>query len=108
MGQAANTGVQALAVSLRGMTLGDLRSGRESMLVTKEMLLGTFNGAFTGVTGGIAMFIFAIMVKSPGAVRLGFIVFLAITISCLSSRVVGPVTPRVPEKLGSRPRPAAS
>src|SRR6266705_48497 len=29
IGQAANTGVQALAVSLRGMTLGDLRSGRE-------------------------------------------------------------------------------
>jgi len=51
------------------------------MLVTKEMLLGAFNGAFTGVTGGIAMFIFAIMVKSPVAVMLGIIVFLAITIS---------------------------
>ena len=25
----------------------------------EEMLLGSFNGAFTGVTGGIAMFVFA-------------------------------------------------
>ena len=30
IGQAANTGVQALAVSLRGMTLGDLRSGQRN------------------------------------------------------------------------------
>src|SRR5260370_10724391 len=83
IGQAANTGVQALSVSLRGITLGDLRSGRESLLVVKEMLLGAFNAAFTGVTGGIAMFIFANMVKSPEAGMLGIIVVLAITISCL-------------------------
>src|SRR5260370_12980251 len=89
IGQAANTGVQALSVSLRGITLGDLRSGRESLLVVKEMLLGTFNGALTGVTGGIAMFIFATMIKSPAAVMLGFVVFLATTISCLISGVAG-------------------
>src|SRR5437016_1841814 len=98
IGQAANTGVQALAVSLRGMTLGDLTSGRERMLVTKEMLLGAFNGAFTGVTGGIAMFVFATMVKSPVAVMLGVIVFLATTISCLISGVVGAVVPLVLKK----------
>jgi magnesium transporter len=108
IGQAANTGVQALAVSLRGMTLGDLRSGRESMLVTKEMLLGTFNGAFTGVTGGIAMFIFATMVKSPVAVMLGIIVFLAITISCLISGVVGAMVPLVLKKFGADPATASS
>jgi len=108
IGQAANTGVQALAVSLRGMTLGDLRSGRESMLVTKEMLLGTFNGAFTGVTGGIAMFVFAIMVKSPVAVMLGVIVFLAITISCLISGVVGAMVPLILKKFGADPATASS
>jgi magnesium transporter len=108
IGQAANTGVQALAVSLRGMTLGDLRSGRESMLVTKEMLLGAFNGAFTGVTGGIAMFVFATMVKSPVAVMLGIIVFLAITISCLISGVVGAMVPLVLKKFGADPATASS
>jgi len=108
IGQAANTGVQALAVSLRGMTLGDLRSGRESMLVTKEMLLGAFNGAFTGVTGGIAMFVFATMVKSPVAVMLGVIVFLATTISCLISGVVGAMVPLVLKKFGADPATASS
>jgi len=36
------------------------------MLVTKEMLLGAFNGAFTGVTGGIAMFILCHHGKESG------------------------------------------
>ena len=108
IGQAANTGVQALAVSLRGMTLGDLRSGRESMLVIKEMLLGTFNGALTGVTGGIAMFVFATMVKSPVAMMLGVIVFLATTISCFFSGVVGAMVPLVLKKFGADPATASS
>jgi magnesium transporter len=108
IGQAANTGVQALSVSLRGITLGDLRSGRESLLLIKEMLLGTFNGALTGVTGGIAMFIFATMIKSPVAVMLGFIVFLATTISCLISGVAGAMVPLVLKKLGTDPAMASS
>jgi magnesium transporter len=108
IGQAANTGVQALSVSLRGMTLGDLRTGRERMLLIKEMLLGTFNGALTGVTGGIAMFIFATMVKSPAAVMLGAVVFLATTISCLISGVAGAMVPLVLKKLGADPAMASS
>jgi magnesium transporter len=108
IGQAANTGVQALSVSLRGMTLGDLRSGRERMLLIKEMLLGTFNGALTGVTGGIAMFIFASIVKSPAAVMLGVVVFLATTISCLISGVAGAMVPLVLKKLGADPAMASS
>ena len=101
-------GVQALSVSLRGMTLGDLRSGKESLLLIKELLLGTFNGALTGITGGIAMFIFATIVKSPAAVMLGVVVFLAITISCLISGVVGAMVPLVLKKLGADPAMASS
>jgi magnesium transporter len=108
IGQAANTGVQALSVSLRGMTLGDLRSGRERVLVIKELLLGTFNGALTGITGGIAMFIFATMVKSPAAVMLGVVVFLATTISCLISGVAGAMVPLALKKLGADPAMASS
>src|SRR6266403_1637176 len=108
IGQAANTGVQALAVCLRGMTLGDLRSGRERMLLIKEMSLGTVNGALTGVTGGIAMFIFASMVKSPLALTLGLVVFLAITISCCFSGVAGAMVPLALKKFGADPATASS
>jgi magnesium transporter len=108
IGQAANTGVQALAVCLRGMTLGDLRSGRGRMLLTKEMLLGTLNGALTGVTGGVAMFIFATMVKSPLALMLSFVVFLAITISCCFSGVAGAIVPLALRRFGADPATASS
>jgi magnesium transporter len=108
IGQAANTGVQALAVCLRGMTLGDLRSGRERMLLIKEMLLGTFNGLLTGVTGGIAMFIFATMVKSPTALMLSVVVFLAITISYCLSGVAGAMVPLALRKFGADPATASS
>src|SRR6266496_2454072 len=103
IGQAANTGAQALAVCLREMTLGDLRSGRARMLLIKEMLLGTLNGALTGVTGGIAMFIFATMVKSPLALTLGLVVFLAITISCCFSGVAGAMVPLALKRFGADP-----
>jgi magnesium transporter len=108
IGQAANTGVQALAVCLRGMTLGDLRSGRERMLLIKEMSLGTLNGALTGVTGGIAMFIFAMMLKSQVALMLSFVVFLAITISCSLSGVAGAMVPLALKKFGADPATASS
>ena len=108
IGQAANTGVQALAVCLRGITLGDLRSGKERLLLVKEALLGAFNGALTGVTGGVAMFIFAKMVKSPQALMLSVVVFLAITVSCCFSGVAGAIVPLVMKKLGADPAMASS
>jgi len=108
IGQAANTGVQALAVCLRGITLGDLRGGKERLLLVKEALLGTFNGALTGVTGGVAMFIFARMVKSHDALMLSVVVFLSITISCCFSGVAGAMVPLVMKKLGADPAMASS
>ena len=54
------------------------------------------------------MFIFATVVKSPVAVMLGIIVFLAITISCLISGVVGAMVPLVLKKFGADPATASS
>ena len=108
IGQAANTGVQALAVCLRGITLGDLRPGKERLLLVKEALLGTFNGAMTGLTGSVAMFVFAKMVKSPQALMLSFVVFLALTISCCFSGVAGAMVPLVMKKMGADPAMASS
>jgi magnesium transporter len=78
------------------------------MLLIKEMLLGTFNGLLTGVTGGIAMFIFATMVKSPTALMLSVVVFLAITISCCLSGVAGAMVPLALRKFGADPATASS
>jgi magnesium transporter len=57
-GQSGNTGCQALAVALRGMTLGELKAGDERRLVIKEGLLGLFNGMLVGVSAGLGMFVY--------------------------------------------------
>ena len=51
-GQTGNTGCQALAVTLRGMTLGELKPGFVGRLVAKEGLLGLCNGLLVGITAG--------------------------------------------------------
>ena len=55
-GQSGNTGCQALAVTVRGITLGDIKSGGAKLLLVKEFALGMMNGAVTGVraSGGEA------------------------------------------------------
>ena len=55
-GQSGNTGCQALAITLRGITLGDLNHYPVRKLITKELVLGAMNGALTGVVAGLAMY----------------------------------------------------
>src|SRR5713101_2952297 len=66
-GQSGNTGCQALAVTLRGLTLGELKRGKEKELVTKEALLGLLNGTLVGVTAGAGMFVYATINHHAGA-----------------------------------------
>lgn len=108
IGQSGNTALQTLAVSLRGMTLGELRPGSEGRLVAKETLLGTLNGALTGVTGALGMYLFATMLKSPDALILAMVVFLATTVSCLLSGIAGAMVPLIMRKFGADPATASS
>ena len=108
IGQSSNTGVQTLAVALRSMTLGELRAGKEWPLVIKETLLGVLNGALTGVTAAIGMFVFAKVQKSPDAFGLGLVVFLAMTASCLVAGIFGALVPLVLRKIGTDPATASS
>lgn len=107
-GQSGNTGCQALAVTLRGMTLGELRPGRQKVLVAKEALLGLFNGALVGVTAGLGMFFYAWHEKNSSAIMLGVVVFLAMTISCVVSGMAGALVPITLKKLGADPATASS
>ena len=105
-GQSGNTGCQALAVALRGMTLGELKSGKEKLLVFKEALLGLCNGALVGVTAGLGMFGFH--AKASFGAALGLIVFIAMIGSCLISGISGALIPLVLRKLGADPATASS
>ena len=107
-GQSGNTGCQALAVTLRGITLGELRSGRQKYLVAKEALLGLCNGALVGVTAGLGMFAYAYQQHHASAAMLGIVVFLAMMASCVISGVAGALVPITLKKLGADPATASS
>jgi magnesium transporter len=107
-GQSGNTGCQALAVTVRGITLGDIRAGAGKALVAKEFFLGLANGAVTGVLCGLAMFLLARSQDSPHAVVLGLSVFLAMMGSCAVSGVSGALVPLVLKRLGADPATASS
>lgn len=107
-GQSGNTGCQALAVTLRGMTLGDLKPGDERRLVIKEGLLGLYNGMLVGVSAGIGMGIYARMNHNPNALMLAFVVWVAMTFSCVVSGLSGALIPLLLRKFGADPATASS
>jgi magnesium transporter len=107
-GQSGNTGCQALAVALRGLTLGDLKSGQERRLVFKEALLGLCNGALVGISAGIGMFVLATIQNNPSRFPLALIVFFAMIGSCVASGISGAIVPLTLRKLGADPATASS
>jgi magnesium transporter len=107
-GQSGNTGCQALAVTLRGLTLNELKPGMERKVVIKEGILGLFNGALVGITAALGMFIYASSVGSEVPVKLAFVVLLAMLGSCVASGVTGVLVPLFLRKIGADPVTAST
>ena len=105
-GQSGNTGCQALAVTLRGMVLGELKPGTARPLVTKEALLGCLNGV--GVAAAIGMYVTASSQASPHAFMLSFVVFLAMIGACVASGLSGAMVPLTLKRFGFDPATASS
>jgi magnesium transporter len=110
-GQSGNTGCQALAVCLRGLTLGDLKAGSERAVLFKEALLGLLNGLLVGLVAAAGMFVYAKLQHdshSPQAFTLALTVLVAMTASCAVSGVAGVFIPLVLRRLGFDPATASS
>jgi magnesium transporter len=107
-GQSGNTGCQALAVTLRGMTLGELKPGTEKPLVQKEALLGALNGAGVGLAAAIGMYVIATGQANDHPIMLSIVVFLAMIGSCVASGLSGALVPLGLKRLGFDPATASS
>lgn len=107
-GQSGNTGCQALAVTLRGMTLGELKAGTERSLVIKEASLGALNGAFTGLVAALGMYIVATYQHNPNAMLLSLVVWIALIGSCVASGISGAMVPLTLKRFGFDPATASS
>jgi magnesium transporter len=106
-GQCSNTGCQSLAVTLRGMTLGEVGANRTRALLWKETWLGFVNGALTGLVAAIGMFWLARHQEHPQALMLAAITFVAMAGSCALSGVAGAAVPLALKRLGADPATAS-
>ncbi|MFN2377629.1 MAG: magnesium transporter [Candidatus Binatia bacterium] len=106
--QAGNTGCQALAVTLRGLTLGELENGGGRRLLAKEALLGLCNGALVGVAAALGMLGLALSEGVEHATSLAFVVFLAMTGACVISGLCGGIVPLALRRFGTDPASASS
>ena len=107
-GQSGNTGCQALGVTLRGITLGEIKPGAERKLVAKEIWLGLMNGAGVGLFAGLGMYVTALGQNVAQAALLGFVVFLAMVGACVCSGLSGALIPLTLKRFGLDPATASA
>ena len=109
-GQSGNTGCQALAISLRGLTLGNFDQIPRRKLLFKEGMLGLMNGLGTGLVAALAMWFYA--GSSEGGtgspLTLGLVILLAMMGACVSSGLSGVLIPVTLRRFGFDPATASS
>jgi len=101
-GMGGNTGIQTLAVVVRGLALKEVDLAHGKKVIINEAIAGTINGAIIGVlVAGIA----GAMNQSP---LLGLVLFIAMVINMLIAGIFGAAIPLILQKLGQDPADAAS
>ncbi|MDF1818443.1 MAG: magnesium transporter [Immundisolibacteraceae bacterium] len=106
-GQSGNTGCQSLAVTLRGLTLGEFAQLKTGSIVRKEAALGCANGLLVGVIAAVAMYFYA-AATGGNPTLLALVVLVAMTGSCVLSGVTGVLVPMALKKVGADPVTASS
>lgn len=107
-GQTGKAGCQALAVALRGTTLGEANADSAKHLVRKEGLLGFANGLLVGLTAGAGMYTYALIQGQADPLRFGSVVLIAMVLACTVSGIAGALIPLTLKKLGADPATASS
>ncbi len=107
-GQSGNTGCQALAVTIRGLTLGEFERDVYRQVLAKETWLGLLNGILVGIVAAIAMILYANHSNAEQPLVLGLVVFLAMTGACVASGVTGVLVPLTLRRIGADPATASS
>lgn len=107
-GQSGNNGCQALAITLRGITLGDADGYPLRRLLYKEVVLGAMNGIFTGLIAALAMWWSSGGAGNPQSLKLALVILLAMTGACMASGFFGVMVPLALRRAGADPSTASS
>lgn len=105
---AGNNGCQTLAITLRGLTLGDFEDHPVRGLLYKELLLGALNGLGAGVVCAAALYGFAVYTGTPNPRELALVMLLSMVIACVASCLLGMLVPLLLKRFGADPATASS
>jgi magnesium transporter len=101
-GMGGNAGTQALAVTVRRLSLGQGPATKLREIINKELLVGLVNGAAIGIVIALV----AVLLGEPW--RLGVVVFLAMSLNLFVAGFAGSFVPVALERLGADPAVASS
>ncbi|HEV8230024.1 MAG TPA: magnesium transporter [Candidatus Limnocylindria bacterium] len=101
-GQSGNSGMQALAVTMRGLALREIGLSHWPRLIWKEAGVGIVNGLAVALTTSLAVFIWS---HNYG---LTFVIGAAMVIAMLVAGIAGAMVPVVMKALGQDPAQSSS
>ena len=101
-GQSGNTGAQALAVTMRGLAMREIRIGQWPRVVRKEAAVALLNGVAVSLTTAAGVFLWS---RSPG---LALVIGVSMILSMIAAGVAGVLVPTVLTTLGQDPAQSSS
>jgi len=104
--QSGNAGQQSLAVTLRGIVLDELSSGRAVTHVRRELTAGLLNGVFCGLLVGGA--VAAIRVATGSSWHLGAVIAASMSVTLMIGCATGSAMPIIVRRLGFDPATAST
>jgi len=101
-GQSGNTGAQALAVTMRGLALREIRVSQGFRVLMKELVIGFVNGLAIAVVTSVGVYVWS---RNLG---LSLVMFLSMIVSMMAASAAGATIPVVLVKLNRDPATASS
>jgi len=101
-GQSGNAGAQALAVTMRGLALREIRVSQASRVLMKELVVGLINGIAIAIVTSAGVYLWS---RNTG---LALVMFLAMIVSMVVASAAGALVPIILAKLDRDPAIASS
>ncbi len=101
-GQSGNTGSQALAVTMRGLALREVRISQWFKVARKEILVGLINGIAVAVTTGIIVYFWA------SSFGIAIVIAISMVVSMMIAGFSGAVIPMALKAIGQDPATSSS
>lgn len=101
-GQSGNTGAQALAVTMRGLTLRETTTRHWLQVMFKEAGAGLMNGIAVAITCALGVYVWS------GSIGLAVVLAMAMIISMTIAGIAGALVPICLKKIGQDPAQSSS